>query len=624
MAVKQISRVQIREGNESDLPNPNLADGELGFTKDTGKLFIGSPTLPFLLGRNTFPFKNTEILTEWSDIGDSKLTHEYEFRKISSGTDPYSNPGARQSTAAWTILRKFQEKLDEVVSVKDYGAVGDGVADDTVPILRAILDITNPLIGVFRPLRFPAGIYKITRPILLLPRAVWLGDGPGSIQGVSSPFAKESNTVIMLDTISATTSPAVVRTADSGILDSLGGVGDPSSYDTTILPQLGLQIGVNGFDLPENIVVSGIKFISKGNTDVVRLDRASNVKFINCAFQSDYDCVNSAKAIGAKYVNTTDSIAVRIDGLGDSIDPHDITLTDCLFSKTTYGFFITDEVKNVTISNSVFTDAFKGVTLGEDSTYGASYVGLGELTSPNNGAGTGATSGPIAFRVNNSRFTMIQDSGFSIFSANTGSVSSFNRYDDIGFNCPAIPPLPTNTPSAPAINLANTSVRNVSVGDGFFYTGSTDSLKVTFDSAGTNLILSPPVISIAGGGGGGGDPFAALSSAALLDNQTNVSTTISFNPSTSNSAIVQYSIGRGTAFRTGTITIAGDDGATIVNFTDNFTEIGDVSSITTGTGITLSVQLSGGQYVIFYTSTDETPDVNGTIHWSSRSWLNSA
>lgn len=74
----QVSKIQLRRGPESDLPGaplslsplaftPGLDDGELGFTDDTGRLFIGqtSPTNGIIsYQRSTFPYQNIEVLTE--------------------------------------------------------------------------------------------------------------------------------------------------------------------------------------------------------------------------------------------------------------------------------------------------------------------------------------------------------------------------------------------------------------------------------------------------------------------------------------------------------------------------------------------------------------------------------
>lgn len=73
----QLSKIQVRGGLEIELPgaptslNPlvfsePLAPGELAFTRDTGRLFIGmDPTTgqPNLT-RTAFPYQNVEILTE--------------------------------------------------------------------------------------------------------------------------------------------------------------------------------------------------------------------------------------------------------------------------------------------------------------------------------------------------------------------------------------------------------------------------------------------------------------------------------------------------------------------------------------------------------------------------------
>jgi len=57
------------------------------------------------------------------------------------------------------ISRTIPSKLKDIVSVKDFGAVGDGVADDTAAI-QAALDATQAI-------SFPAGTYKVTSTLLV-------------------------------------------------------------------------------------------------------------------------------------------------------------------------------------------------------------------------------------------------------------------------------------------------------------------------------------------------------------------------------------------------------------------------------------------------------------------------
>jgi len=61
------------------------------------------------------------------------------------------------------VTRDIRDKLRETISVKDFGAVGDGVADDTVAI-QAAFDAANAA-APKKVVLFPAGDYKITSTV---------------------------------------------------------------------------------------------------------------------------------------------------------------------------------------------------------------------------------------------------------------------------------------------------------------------------------------------------------------------------------------------------------------------------------------------------------------------------
>ena len=88
------------------------------------------------------------------------------------------------------VNRPISEKLSEIVSVKDFGATGDGVTDDTEAINRALYQIycvqVNPQIR--RSLYFPAGVYLVSSTIIVPPFATLYGEGPESsaIVGVNT------------------------------------------------------------------------------------------------------------------------------------------------------------------------------------------------------------------------------------------------------------------------------------------------------------------------------------------------------------------------------------------------------------------------------------------------------
>ncbi len=87
-------------------------------------------------------------------------------------------------------LRADRRSITGVINVKDYGAKGDGVADDIDPILAAVADaaaVTHGAFGAF--VYFPKGAYKVTRRIPL-PNGVGLrGDAPpGTVIVASDTF----------------------------------------------------------------------------------------------------------------------------------------------------------------------------------------------------------------------------------------------------------------------------------------------------------------------------------------------------------------------------------------------------------------------------------------------------
>jgi hypothetical protein len=64
------------------------------------------------------------------------------------------------------VVRTAQSKMRETVSVKDFGAVGDGVTDDTVAIQNAIFNCSSERSNKVR-LYWPRGTYLITNSITL-------------------------------------------------------------------------------------------------------------------------------------------------------------------------------------------------------------------------------------------------------------------------------------------------------------------------------------------------------------------------------------------------------------------------------------------------------------------------
>jgi hypothetical protein len=90
--------------------------------------------------------------------------------------------------AGSTDTRTVQAKLQESVSVKDFGAVGDGVTDDTAAIQAAIDSLPPPVVDYDIPgfykgggiIYLPSGTYKLSAPIVLTHNSTLQGDTVGA------------------------------------------------------------------------------------------------------------------------------------------------------------------------------------------------------------------------------------------------------------------------------------------------------------------------------------------------------------------------------------------------------------------------------------------------------------
>ncbi|WP_408950411.1 glycosyl hydrolase family 28-related protein [Lysobacter sp. Hz 25] len=80
----------------------------------------------------------------------------------SSLANPVSDPFLQAGAGA--VPRTYQDKVREIVSVKDFGAIGDGVADDTSAFANAF--------AAHKCISVPAGNYRITGPIGSLSNSV--------------------------------------------------------------------------------------------------------------------------------------------------------------------------------------------------------------------------------------------------------------------------------------------------------------------------------------------------------------------------------------------------------------------------------------------------------------------
>jgi hypothetical protein len=92
-------------------------------------------------------------------VQDSKGTMVYNFPD-GTGISPNASGVVYDPAGAGAVATNVQDKLRETVSVKDFGAVGDGVTNDTAAIRNAAAAANTA--GV--PLRVSRGVYLINSP----------------------------------------------------------------------------------------------------------------------------------------------------------------------------------------------------------------------------------------------------------------------------------------------------------------------------------------------------------------------------------------------------------------------------------------------------------------------------
>ena len=142
-------------------PFANDASGiayEEGYTVTAGNFVIGNTYLITSLGTTNF----VSIGASTNSIGVY-----------------FTATGVGSGTGTAKLSRSVQSRLQDFVSVKDFGATGNGTTDDTAAIQAAI---NSGAQNVY----FPQGLYAISAPLQLIPFTQLIGVDGGNTSGSSS------------------------------------------------------------------------------------------------------------------------------------------------------------------------------------------------------------------------------------------------------------------------------------------------------------------------------------------------------------------------------------------------------------------------------------------------------
>lgn len=328
MAVVQISRIQVRRGRKNTSGIPQLSSGELGWAVDSQQLYIGNGAVA-----EGAPYVgNTEVLTEHSNLLDIAQQYQYKRNDSSIVTGP---------DAGHPVERTLQERLDERVNVKSFGAVGDGVTDDTEAIQRALNELflndayRDTGLGTFGSdtdftwkvvLEFEPGIYVISDVLYIPPFATIRGAG-------------KDKTVIK-------------QTASDKVFITVGDDSDGVTYST--LSTISYNNQPRHIDI-ENITFENTTFNGIADFLPTRNSRFSNVKFKGLwtsatMYADDVGITMRSKSGSTSEDNIFENcdfvnLSYCIDG---SYDIYTNTWQDCLFQNCGKGF--TSDLPAITVS----------------------------------------------------------------------------------------------------------------------------------------------------------------------------------------------------------------------------------------------------------------------------------
>jgi hypothetical protein len=587
VAILQISRITQRKGLEQDLPQP-LAGAEFGWAVDQRRLYIGNGELV----DGAPVVGNTEILTEFSDLLAYSTAYTYE-----------GNAGGyvvqTGATSGSPISQSLQSRLDSYAVVTDFGAVGDGITDDTAAVNRALFQIycreVNPQIR--RSLFFPAGVYLITGTLLIPPYALLYGEGSDS-----SIIRFQVDTFSGSGTVGNIAYQAGVLVKYSGdYYRSLGEVPVGVSIDNTIywqpetlpeyvirtsdsLQQVGGSIGTNGGISPRNVEITNMSVQTLNVGDMSAIPPAPHsISLTENAEQITYQNVNFVGPL------TTDDISVSTDELScvrfastGSSPCTQIKFDNCKFSNAVYAFATDQVVKGVTVSNSYFDTLHQGAVL---------------------------ETNPTGVRLVQNTFDQIYAQGI-VFDGTSLNASAYNTFYNVGNSILA---------SAGFSIIDIDGDNNVSIGDMFERTTAQSATYPRINLTRSNSIaLGMNIRGIAFTIDGvsnttvanqmnlGNYQRTAGIDSVLADN--NAGTLFVVSTSTIKAFRVDYTIARGVTFRTGSMLVV--NGTTSgFTYTDDYSE-----NATTGVTLTATEASPGGNITVAYATTST--GAAGTITYS--------
>lgn len=370
---------------------------------DAHRSAISDSLVPSFLGRDQHSLVKAMDLTV-----DAAQAHIEEALAETTGASHigFAQPGTGG------VLRTLQEKAEEIVSVKDFGAVGDGVTDDTNAI-QAALNYANAIGGA--TIVFPAGVYFTANssPTLRVRgnvRMVGAGMDVSVLRRNDSAQTSRSDMFVSTDADPA----GNVVIEDLGFEADWGDGGDFTQRSQLIELAVTGRFSANRCRFAKSrymaLVVRNATHASVTNcvfhrtvADGCRITASDNVTVANNFFDSINDDAIAIHAVDAEASPVQGGVVVTGNRIVDSqgiavLGAKQATISNNVLNRCIVrGIFVgtvataTTEgntaVLGVTISNNVITDMFRGTTFFASSGAGANYIMVSGIAPTTNGSG---------------------------------------------------------------------------------------------------------------------------------------------------------------------------------------------------------------------------------------------
>jgi hypothetical protein len=332
MAILEVARIQIRRGQEIQNKVPKLEPGEFAWAQDTENLYIGKR-----IAEGAADDENTRILTE----KDFQRDNIFELLNLSTATltSPYKYRALTPHISATSVTRLLQEKLDESVSICEFGVIQSFTATDISNEFQVAVDTifknstwdSLERMDSRRELKIPAGKYLISNAIELPPYTTLVGEHP-------------ELTVITLT--SSTTN--IFRTSDADGNLFLSGLMETGVKRARQVVIKNLTLEYDPAYASDNALVS--------------FDNVLNAKLDNCILRTAFDSTSTTT-----YGLVSNGIGVEIRGTGGGLGSGDanlcenVEIIDCAFDSLYIGVRGTGTVVRPTIDKSIFSNLNRGI-----------------------------------------------------------------------------------------------------------------------------------------------------------------------------------------------------------------------------------------------------------------------